>query len=60
MSTVTHFGVIQQLRGLNVTQSLPPAPFKWSIVNILYTTYPFLTWPNVDLLLTTFVQELIE
>ena len=39
--------VIQQLRGPNCTKFWPSSNLKWTIVDMLYTTYPALTfyWP---------------
>ena len=34
-------------------QFWPPNPIKLTIVDILHTTYPLFTWPNVDFQLTT-------
>jgi hypothetical protein len=38
MSTLP-LGVIQQLRGPNFTQFLPPYPLEWAIVDFLHTYY---------------------
>ena len=50
-------GVIQQLRGPNVTQFRPPYPtsLECTKMDILHTIFlPFVTWPNVDFPLNPF------
>ena len=46
-------GVIQQLAGPNYTHIWLPTSLKWTIVNILHTTYPFINWQNMKIILTT-------